>query len=252
MKKRTIDINIRFKEKNLSPQDYKAVTLAWLKSQAVFRDTLKQLEDKKIISLDLLMNIIKKFNLSSIDEKLEELRSTEVASSDPSRPSPSSSRKSRPHSTSPSMSDSLTPISPSPSTSPFSKDALKDYIVKLAKQQDQPNYNYDELLNATGELLNHPDITSDEKDRYQIYYQELNEYVNIKNVEKQEISPISSQSQLQSQMQSLSHFPSSSPSQQQPSNMVYPENRSTSISQVRYEMAQKLKQLREIYNVPQD
>ena len=158
--KKTIDLNFRFKEKNHSSQDFKAVMLAWFKGLTVFRETLVQLDHKDLLSSDLFYKIVSKFDLDSLEDNIESLRSLQTP---PVHLQPTAQDI---------PADSLTLIAPKSLT----KDELKNKIVDLAKIQDQPDFDFDLLITATHTLLNHSDITSDERSRYEIYYQELHEY----------------------------------------------------------------------------
>ncbi|MHA1991712.1 MAG: hypothetical protein ACW98A_12155 [Candidatus Hodarchaeales archaeon] len=80
IQKKKIEIDFQFKEKNCSLQDYKSVALAWLKSQAVFRDTLKKLEDQDLLSHELAWRLYKDFRTADIDYKLKKLRLLELTS----------------------------------------------------------------------------------------------------------------------------------------------------------------------------
>ena len=262
--KKTININFRFKEKNRSSQDYKAVMLAWLKGLTVFRETLQQLNSKDFISSDLFSKIVNKFDLSALEDNLEELRliETSITHSEPTVDSIPV--------------DSLTLVAPRS----LSKDELKEKIVDLAKIQYQPDFDFDLLVAATHALLNHSDITGDEKSRYEIYFQELKEYREYLKLERStstqpqlqtQVLPVSrTQFQPQTQYQPLTQaqpqpqsslekelmdqIPSPLPlsnSNSQPSSQEYPENRSTSISQVRNEMFQQLKKLRSSFQAGQ-
>jgi hypothetical protein len=214
IEKGIIEINIQFKEKNCSRQDYRSIASAWLKSQALFRDSLKQLEDQERLSHNLAWKLYKVFNTSDIDYKLKKLQLLERVSN----PKDSNVVSQTPTSGIPASKTIL------PS---FTKNALKEKIIELAKHQEQPNYNYDALIKSTSELLNHPDLTDNEKYRYSIYYSELIEYRNYKLFEKEKIN----QSQhLQPLNQDLSTY-------------------STSISQIRNKMTSQLQKLRETYNI---
>jgi hypothetical protein len=203
--KKKIEINFQFKEKECSLQDYKSVALAWLKSQAVFRDTLIKLEEKDLLSHDLAWKLYKDFKIADIDYKLKKLRLLELTSN---------TNESDSHLQTPTFHiPAGKTILPS-----FSKDSLKEKIVQLAKHQDQPNFKFEALIKTT----NDPD---DEKYRYAIYYSELIEYRNYKQLEREEKN-------YQQQQRNLGHDLS-----------AY----STSISQIRNKMANQLEILRETY-----
>ncbi|MHA2105993.1 MAG: hypothetical protein ACW981_21405, partial [Candidatus Hodarchaeales archaeon] len=59
---------------NRSAQEYKAIVYAWLKGQDEFRNTLKRLEQQQLIPAELALKIRKKFNLSTIQDRLAELK----------------------------------------------------------------------------------------------------------------------------------------------------------------------------------
>ncbi len=111
-----------------------------------------------------------------------------------------------------------------------SMEELKNEINFLYQQKD----NYDQCLNKTSELLQHPDLTDEERQRYNNFYHELLEWVNLKNkqsegkVEKQEMVPRT--------------------------NPAIPvsESRGTSISQLRTDMLKELQKLRQLYIDPSD
>ncbi|MHA2102881.1 MAG: hypothetical protein ACW981_05600 [Candidatus Hodarchaeales archaeon] len=212
IQKKKIEIDFQFKEKNCSLQDYKSVALAWLKSQAVFRDTLKKLEDQDLLSHELAWRLYKDFRTADIDYKLKKLRLLELTSdvndSDP-----------------PSQNPTLQIPAGKTILPSFTKDALKEKIVQLAKHQDQPNFKFEALIKTTNGLLNHPDLTDDEKYRYAIYYSELIEYRNYKQLEREEKN-------YQQQQRNLEHD-------------LYAY--STSISQIRNKMANQLEKYRETY-----
>lgn len=266
--KLTIDINLKFKEKNRSSRDYKAVMLAWFKGLSVFRDTLKQLDSKALISSDLLIKLTDKFDLFYLDYQIEDLRKLKVSS--PVKEDKAVTFADLP----PSNSSSVVEVSPSDSLTlvrprSLSKDELKEKIVELAGIQDQPDFNFDLLVTATRELLNHPDVTADEKSRYEVYFNEVVEYRNYKKMEKMQQDmvdhpPIQAHTETPasqqpgftpipapSQSTSFSPFPSpsQSPAPEQSLSSDYAEDRSTSISKVRMEMAQQLSKLRSMYKV---
>ena len=109
-----------------------------------------------------------------------------------------------------------------------SKEELKNEIQLLYQQED----NYDICLNKTSELLQHPDLTKDEKQRYTAFYNELLEWVNLKNRKQEQ---------------------ENSESVKQPDLGVdSSESRSTSISQLRTSMLKELDKLRNLYIDPKE
>jgi hypothetical protein len=257
--KQTININFKFKEKNRSPQDYKAVMLALFKGLSVFRDTLKQLDSKELISSDLMVKLTDKFDLFNLEDRIDDLRILKT-SAPPKTSSPIAVPQNSPPSSLPTT--GLTLIRPKS----LSKDELKDKIVELARIQNEPEFDFDLLVTATRELLNHSDVTVDEKSRYEIYFNEVVEYRNYKMMERGQSPPVQSQ---QPQQQPVAHqqgftpipapskpitsmSPLSSPAHSKPvlTSNDYPDDRSTSISIVRKEMAQQLQKLRQTFNTP--
>lgn len=110
-----------------------------------------------------------------------------------------------------------------------SKEELKIEINQLYQQED----NYDVCLTKTQELLQHPDLTEEEKIRYQTFYQELLEWVNLKDRNKRETAP----------------RPANQPP---PSTITFNESRGTAISQLRTDMLKELQKLRNLYIDPSD
>lgn len=108
------------------------------------------------------------------------------------------------------------------------KEELKNEINFLYQQKD----NYDQCLNKTSELLQHPDLTGEERIRYEQFYHELLEWVNLKNeqserkTKKQETVPV------------------------QNTGFAVSESRGTSISQLRTDMMKELQKLRQLYIDP--
>ncbi|MHA2100120.1 MAG: hypothetical protein ACW99A_15705 [Candidatus Kariarchaeaceae archaeon] len=209
----TIDINIRFKE-NCTRNDYRSVASAWLKSQTVFRDTLKELEEQEQLSHNLAWKLYRVFKTSQLDYKLKKLQLLELATNE-------KDTEIKTQTTTPQIPAGKT-ILPS-----FTKASLKEKIIQLAKYQEQPNYKYEPLIKCTSELLSHPDLTDDERYRYSIYYSELVEYRNYKLYEKEKNSKIQ---QVETTYQNGSNF-------------------STSISLLRNQMANQLQKLRETYSI---
>jgi hypothetical protein len=228
--KYTIEINAKFKEKNRSAQEYKAIVYAWLKGQDEFRNTLKRLEQQQLIPAELALKIKKKFKLSTIQDRLAELKlieseysiqfpSTNKSHSQPIQQQFNTQKR-----------DFLeVPLSYSGVPSKFPpKEALKEKISALNAQQQ-----YDALVSTTQELLNHPDITQEEKKRYSIYYNELLEFVKLKKAA----------SILPQSLQKLSRLPA----HQKSTSSMFPENRSTAISEVRSQMKIELDRLRQVF-----
>ena len=106
----------------------------------------------------------------------------------------------------------------------ISKEELKNEINTLYQQKD----SYDLCLSKTTELLQHPDLTDEEKNRYQNFYQELLEWVNLKNKQKEE------------KKKTEGDFVG-------PESNANFESRGTSISQLRADMMKELNKLRQMY-----
>ena len=110
-----------------------------------------------------------------------------------------------------------------------SKEELKNEIQLLYQQED----NYDICLNKTSELLQHPDLTEKEKQRYTTFYHELLEWVNLKNRKQEQESD--------------------EVSVKQPDlGIDTSESRGTSISQLRTSMLKELNKLRNLYIDPKE
>lgn len=106
----------------------------------------------------------------------------------------------------------------------ISKEELKNEISVLYQQKEN-----DLCLSKTTELLQHPDLTDEEKNRYQTFYHELLEWVNLKNKQKEESS----------KPEGSFVGPES--------NVNVVESRGTSISKLRTDMMKELNKLRQMY-----
>lgn len=102
---------------------------------------------------------------------------------------------------------------------------LKTEINNLYQHEE----NYELCLTKTEELLRHQELSDEDKNRYNTFYHELLEWVNLKNKKREKES-----------QQTLTPAPN------QPKPVVF-ESRGTSISQLRTDMLKELDKLRKLY-----
>ena len=220
---KTFDFVINIREKKIPPSEYIILKKAFLEGLQVTREWLLNIEKNNPVYKERIDKVLRNINFESLDY---EMRMVETLKTDENEElfkfldsiivttgavmTISTSNKQK-------ISDLKQSI--------ISKEELKKEINELYQQKD----NYDLCINKTAELLQHPDLTEEEKTRYTKFYHELLEWINLKN-KKQE--------QSEDKLVPTNAFESSTIAQ---------ESRSTSISVLRNNMLKELQKLREIY-----
>ena len=231
-KQKTFDYAMVVKQKKVSLPEYVLLKKAFLEGLMVTKEWLITIKKNNPEYTERIDKVLNHINLETVEYDLrilETLRSPETEdifkfldSQIVSRPSvvtrsPLSSNHGM---------NNINPIFPKPQI--VSKEELKIEINQLYQQED----NYDICLTKTSELLQHPDLTEDEKERYQNFYHELLEWVNLKTRDKNETAP--------------------RPANQPPSTITVSESRGTAISQLRTDMLKELQKLRNLYIDPSE
>lgn len=216
---RTFEFAINIKEKKVSLAEYIILKKAFLEGLQVTRDWLLNIKKNNPNHKRVINKVLRNINFESIDYEtrlIESLRNDdtgELFEFLDSQVVPLGVR------TRTSANQPKQPAIAELKQSIISKEELKKEINDLYQQKD----NLDLCLNKTAELLQHPDLTQDEKNRYNNFYHELVEWINLKNKE-QENAQRGSQS---------------TPS--------FADARATSISALRSSMLKELQKLRDIY-----
>lgn len=225
---KTFEYFFNIKEKKISLPEYVILKKAFLEGLLITKEWLENFEKHDQTYNETIDKILGHINFESIDYELrilETLRTEEVANVFDFIDSQVVLRPSVVTKTT-----SITPKIARPVSAPISyhgksKEKLKEEINELYKQEE----NYDLCLTKTTELLQHPELTDEERQRYNTFYHELHEWVNLKNKkqeqERKKVEP---------------------PTQDQPKPQVV-ESRGTSISQLRSDMLKELGKLRQLY-----
>ena len=229
---KTFEHFFNIKEKKITASEYVMLKKAFLEGLIITKEWLLNIEQNNQEYKELIEKVLNHINFQTIEydlRMLDMLRTDETAEIFKFLDSQVVLR--------PSVVTKTTSISPKqkkivPVNPPTfkSKEDLKNEINALYQHQE----NYDLCLTKTSELLQHPNLTSEEKDRYTSFYHELHEWVNLKN---------------QQQGEGSEKQPITPPTESKP---TITESRGTSISQLRTDMLKELQKLRQIYIDPSD
>ncbi len=224
---KTFEHYFNIKEKKITLSEYIILKKAFLEGLLITKEWLEDFKKSYQDYDERINKILGHMNFESIDHELrllDTLRSEEttdifnfIDSRVVLRPSvvaqTTNIKSTQPHST---ISNVSTPIT--------SIKELKTEINSLYQHEE----NYELCLTKTEELLKHPELSDEDKNRYNTFYHELLEWVNLKNKKREKETK------------------QTAPSMIQPKPAVF-ESRGTSISQLRTDMLKELDKLRKLY-----
>lgn len=227
---KTFDFSLIIKEKKLTPSEFVLFKKSFLEGLMITKEWLINIKKNNPEYTERIDKVLSHINLETVEY---ELRVLDASRDDETKDifkfldsqivaRPSVSTKSPLSSSTPSI--NLTPLTPPTRPDIVSKEQLKNEIQLLYQQEE----NYDICLTKCNELLQHPDLTADEKQRYQTFYTELLEWVNLKNRKQEQVTD-------------------QAPVKQPEPAINISESRGTSISQLRTSMLKELHKLRQIY-----
>ena len=168
---KTFEHFFNIKEKKITASEYVILKKAFLEGLIITKEWLSNIEQNNQEYKELIEKVLNHINFQTIEydlRMLDMLRTDETAEIFKFLDSQVVLR--------PSVVTKTTSISPKqkkivPVNPPTfkSKEDLKNEINALYQHQE----NYDLCLTKTSELLQHPNLTSEEKDRYTSFYHEL-------------------------------------------------------------------------------
>jgi hypothetical protein len=236
-KSRIFDHSVVIKEKKISVEEYIILKKSFLEGLMITKEWLQNIKNNNPEFNYRISKVLNNINLETVEYELrllDTLRTQETEelfkfldSYNVVRPSVV---KKTPL-TGPSKPFNLNSSTPIARPDIVSKEDLKNEINVLYQQEE----NFDICLNKTSELLQHPDLTEEEKKRYTVFYHELIEWINLKN---KKIEDEENKNEIELK---------------KPESAVnVTESRGTSISQLRTSMLKELQKLRQLYIDPTD